>query len=146
MKLHHLRPAPGAKKAPKRVGRGEGSGHGKTSGRGMKGSKARGEVRAGFEGGQMPLQRRVPKLKGFTNPFKVEYDLVNVERLGVFSAGSVVGPQELVDRGVVRKGRLVKVLGGGELSVALTVKAHAFSGTASEKVRSAGGTVEIMKA
>jgi large subunit ribosomal protein L15 len=112
----------------------------------MKGSKARGEVRAGFEGGQMPLQRRVPKLKGFTNPFKVEYDLVNVERLGVFSAGSVVGPQELVDRGVVRKGRLVKVLGGGELSVALTVKAHAFSGTASEKVRSAGGTVEIMKA
>jgi len=142
LKLHHLRPAPGAHKAKTRVGRGEAS-KGKTAGRGTKGSKARAQVPGGFEGGQMPLHRRVPKLKGFSNAgFGTAYQVVNTGRLaGLFPEGGDVTPENLVARGAARKGEPIKVLGTGELGVALRVTAHAFSATAAEKIERAGGTV-----
>ena len=141
LKIHHLRPAPGAKKPKTRVGRGEGS-KGKTAGRGTKGSHARVTVSAAFEGGQMPFHMRVPKLKGFTNPFRTEYQVVNLDRLGaLFPDGGDVDPDVLAARGAVRRGQLVKVLGQGEISVPLTVSAHAFSGSARQKIAAAGGTV-----
>jgi len=147
MKLHELRPTPGSKKRKKRVGRGTASGHGKTSGRGHKGQKARsgGGVRPGFEGGQNPLILRLPK-RGFTNaPFKKEYAYVNVGELNVFPPGSVVGPEELLARGIVKKlGDGLKVLGDGELEVALTVRAHKFSRGAVKKIEAAGGRVEVI--
>lgn len=141
LKVHHLRPAAGANKSKIRVGRGEAS-KGKTAGRGTKGSKARKNVPASFEGGQMPLHMRLPKLKGFKNPFRTEYQVVNLTKLGeLFPAGGEVSVEDLVTKGAVRSGRLVKVLGDGEISVALTVKAHAFSGSAREKIAAAGGSV-----
>jgi large subunit ribosomal protein L15 len=142
LKVHHLRPAPGAHKAKKRKGRGEGS-KGKTAGRGTKGTKARSTVPVGFEGGQMPLIRRLPKLKGFKNRFRVEYQIVNVEKLGeLFPQGGGVTPEDLAAKGAVRSGRPVKVLGTGDISVAVQVKAHAFSGSAKEKITAAGGSTE----
>jgi large subunit ribosomal protein L15 len=145
MKLHHLRPAPGANKKPKRVGRGEGSGKGKTSGRGTKGSRARGEIHPWFEGGQMPLHRRVPKLGGFKNPNRVEYAEINVDRLSSFAANDTVDPQTLRAKGLVRKGRApVKILGRGDVSVALTVRANAVSESARRKIEAAGGRVELL--
>jgi large subunit ribosomal protein L15 len=145
MRLHDLKPAPGAKHRIKRVGRGESSGIGKTSGRGMKGEKARGQVKPGFEGGQMPLQRRLPKWGGFTSRNRVEYAVVNLARLdATFDAGSVVDPESLRRAGIVRKRGPVKVLGQGELSKKLHVKASAFSEQATEKIRRAGGTTEVV--
>ena len=144
LKVHHLRPAPGAHTPKTRVGRGEGS-KGKTAGRGTKGSKARTQVSAAFEGGQMPLHMRVPKLKGFTNPFRTEYQVVNLDKLSaLFPDGGEVDPEVLVARGAVRKGQLVKVLGTGEIGVALTVRAHAFSQVAREKIVAAGGTATAL--
>jgi large subunit ribosomal protein L15 len=142
LKLHHLRPAPGAHRAKTRVGRGEAS-KGKTAGRGTKGTKARNKVRVGFEGGQMPLNRRVPKLKGFSNAgFGTTYQVVNTGRLAeLFADGGDVTPESLVARGAVRQGELIKVLGTGDLSVALRVTAHAFSAAAAAKIEGAGGTV-----
>jgi len=142
LKLHHLRPAPGAHKARTRVGRGEAS-KGKTAGRGTKGTKARTQMRLGFEGGQMPLHRRVPKLKGFSNAgFSTTYQVVNVGRLaGLFPEGGDVTPENLVARGAARKGELIKVLGAGEIGVALRVTAHAFSAAAAAKIEAAGGSV-----
>ena len=140
LKLHHLRPAPGAKTAKTRVGRGEGS-KGKTAGRGTKGTKARYQVPASVEGGQMPIHMRLPKLKGFKNPFKVEFQVVNLDRINeLFPEGGTVEPADLVAKGAVRDGRPVKVLGQGEISVAVQVSAHAFSGTAKEKIAAAGGS------
>ena len=141
IKLHHLRPAPGAKTAKTRVGRGEGS-KGKSAGRGTKGTKARKNVPAGFEGGQMPIHMRLPKLKGFRNRFRTEYQVVNVGDLArLFPDGGSVGPDHLVAAGAVRKGLPVKVLGDGDLAgVALQVSAHAFSTSARDKISSAGGT------
>lgn len=145
LKPHHLRPAPGAKTSKKRVGRGEAGRRGKTAGRGTKGSKARDQVPAGFEGGQMPLQMRVPKLRGFKNPFRVEYQVVNVERLAaLYPEGGEVTPEDLAAKGAVRRGRPVKVLGEGDLAVALEVKAHAFSGAAREKITAAGGSATTL--
>jgi large subunit ribosomal protein L15 len=144
LKLHHLRPAPGAKTAKTRVGRGEGS-KGKTAGRGTKGTKARNQVPASFEGGQMPIHMRLPKLKGFKNPFKVEFQVVNLDRLGeLFPDGGEVTVEELVNRGAVRSGHPVKVLGQGELSVSVQVSANAFSGSAREKIEAAGGTATVV--
>jgi large subunit ribosomal protein L15 len=142
IKIHHLRPAPGAKTAKTRVGRGEGS-KGKTAGRGTKGTKARKNVSPAFEGGQMPLHMRLPKLKGFKNRFRTEYQVVNVGDLAqLFPEGGTVGPDELVAAGAVRRNQLVKVLGNGDLEgVALTISAHAFSGSAREKITAAGGSV-----
>jgi large subunit ribosomal protein L15 len=140
LKLHHLRPAPGAKTAKTRVGRGEGS-KGKTAGRGTKGTKARNQVPVAFEGGQMPLHMRLPKLKGFKNPFKVEFQVVNLDKLGeLFPDGGTVSVDDLVTRGAVRKGHPVKVLGQGDISVKVDVTAHAFSGSAREKIEAAGGS------
>ena len=140
LKLHHLRPAPGAKTAKTRVGRGEAS-KGKTAGRGTKGTKARYQVPAGFEGGQMPLHMRLPKLRGFKNPFRVEYQVVNLSKLAeLYPEGGEVGVDDLVAKGAVRDGNLVKVLGNGDVTVALTVKAHAFSASAKNKIEAAGGT------
>jgi large subunit ribosomal protein L15 len=140
LKIHHLRPAPGAKTAKTRVGRGEGS-KGKTAGRGTKGTKARYQVPAAFEGGQMPLHMRLPKLKGFKNPFKVEFQVVNLDRINeLFPDGGSVAPADLAAKGAVRAGRPVKVLGSGDLSVAVQVSAHAFSGSAKEKIAAAGGS------
>jgi large subunit ribosomal protein L15 len=140
LKVHHLRPAPGAHKPKTRVGRGEGS-KGKTAGRGTKGTKARYQVSQSFEGGQMPFHMRVPKLKGFTNPFRTEYQVVNLDKLAaLFPDGGEVDPDVLVERGAVRKGQLVKILGTGEIGSALTVRAHAFSGSARQKITAAGGT------
>jgi large subunit ribosomal protein L15 len=140
LKVHHLRPAPGAHTPKTRVGRGEGS-KGKTAGRGTKGSGARQNVPANFEGGQMPIHMRLPKLKGFKNPFKVSYQVVNVARLAeLFPEGGDVRVEDLVEKGAVREGLLVKVLGNGELSVALTVSAHAFSASAKDKIEKAGGS------
>jgi large subunit ribosomal protein L15 len=142
LRPHHLRPAPGAHKPKARKGRGEAS-KGKTAGRGTKGTKARTTVPVGFEGGQMPLIRRVPKLKGFKNPFRVEYQVVNVAKIAeLFPEGGEVTPEGLVAKGAVRAGRPVKVLGTGDISVAVQVKAHAFSGSAKEKIAGAGGTTE----
>ncbi len=140
LKLHHLRPAPGAKTAKTRVGRGEGS-KGKTAGRGTKGTKARYQVPASFEGGQMPIHMRLPKLRGFRNPFRVEFQVVNLDRLGaLFPDGGAVTVADLVAKGAVRKGQPVKVLGQGDLSVKVDVSANAFSGSAKEKIEAAGGT------
>lgn len=141
LKLHHLRPAPGAKTDKVRVGRGEGGKRGKTAGRGTKGSGARKNMPENFEGGQMPLHMRLPKLRGFKNPFRVEYQVVNVAKLAeLFPEGGEVGVDDLVAKGAVRDGQLVKVLGNGELSVALTVTANAFSASAKSKIEAAGGT------
>ena len=144
MKLHHLKPAEGAKKDRKRVGRGRAGVRGKTAGRGTKGYLAKHNPKLGFEGGQMPLQRRVPKLKGFTNPNRVEYAVVNVETLAkVFGTGEV-DPAALYQHGLVRKGRPVKILARGELDTALTVRAHAFSEAARTKIEAAGGRAEVI--
>lgn len=144
LKLHHLRPAPGARTAKTRVGRGEAS-KGKTAGRGTKGTGARKNVSQGFEGGQMPLHMRVPKLKGFTNRFRTEYQVVNLTRLGeLFPQGGAVGVADMVAAGAVRKNRLVKVLGDGEPGVALQVTAHAFSSSARDKITEAGGSATTL--
>ena len=145
LKLHHLRPAPGAHPAKTRVGRGEAS-KGKTAGRGTKGTKARGQVPASFEGGQMPLHRRVPKLKGFSNfGFSTEYQVVNTGRLAeLYPAGGDVTPENLAERGAVRGGELVKVLGTGDVTVALRVSAHAISASARAKIEGAGGSVTLL--
>ena len=146
MKLSELSPAPGSSKKRKRVGRGDGSGHGKTSCRGHKGQGARsgGGTRPGFEGGQMPLQRRLPK-RGFHNPFRIAMAIVNLDQLENFPAGSEVTPDVLAERGLVRgKNRRVKVLGDGLLSKALTIKAHGFSAKAKEKIEASGGKVELI--
>ncbi len=140
LKLHNLRPAPGARTAKTRVGRGEGS-KGKTAGRGTKGTKARNQVPVAFEGGQMPIHMRLPKLKGFKNPFKVEFQVVNLDKLGeLFPEGGNVSVDDLVSKGAVRKGHPVKVLGQGDISVKVDVTAHAFSGSAREKIEAAGGS------
>jgi large subunit ribosomal protein L15 len=141
LKVHHLRPAPGAHTPKTRVGRGEAS-KGKTAGRGTKGSKARTSISPAFEGGQMPLHRRLPKLKGFSNArFKTSYQVVNLDRLAVlYPSGGDVTPEDLAARGAVRGGELVKVLGSGEAVSGLRVSAHAFSATAVEKITAAGGT------
>jgi large subunit ribosomal protein L15 len=141
LKPHHLRPAPGAKTAKTRVGRGEAGARGKTAGRGTKGSKARGTVSARFEGGQMPLHMRLPKLKGFRNPFRVEFQVVNLDKLAsLYPKGGDVTVEDLVAKGAVRAGRPVKILGTGEISTALQVSAHAFSSSAKEKIAAAGGS------
>ena len=143
LKLHHLRPAPGAKTAKTRVGRGEAS-KGKTAGRGTKGTKARNQVPVGFEGGQMPIHMRLPKLKGFKNPFKVEFQVVNLDKLGeLFPEGGTVTVEDLVERGAVRKGHPVKVLGQGEISVAVQVTVDAFSAAAKQKIEAAGGSAAV---
>lgn len=147
MALNNLRPPKGARRARKRVGRGPGSGLGKTAGRGHKGAQSRSGYRRkrGFEGGQMPLHRRVPK-RGFHNPFRVEFAVVNLDTLAeVFEAGSSVTPELLRERGLVRRaGVPVKVLGRGEVDKALTIRAHKFSGTAAQKIAAAGGTAEVI--
>ena len=144
LKLHHLRPAPGAKTAKTRVGRGEGS-KGKTAGRGTKGTKARKNVPATFEGGQMPIHMRLPKLKGFKNPFKVEFQVVNLDRISeLFPEGGTVTVEDLVAKGAVRDSLPVKVLGQGDLSVAVQVSANAFSGSAKEKIEAAGGSTTVL--
>jgi large subunit ribosomal protein L15 len=140
LKLHHLRPAPGAKTAKTRVGRGEGS-KGKTAGRGTKGTKARRQVPEWFESGNLPMHMRLPKLKGFKNAFRTEYQIVNLDRLNdLFPEGGEVTPATLVQKGAVRDNAKVKVLGGGDISVAVQVSAHAFSASAKEKIAAAGGT------
>jgi large subunit ribosomal protein L15 len=144
LKLHNLQPAPGSKKEKIRVGRGEGGRRGKTAGRGTKGLKARNTLRPGFEGGQTPLTMRIPKLPGFTNPNKEEFAIVNLAALDVFEKGAEVTPEELRNRGLIRHRGRVKVLAEGELSKALTVKAHAFSAAAKKKIEDAGGTVEVI--
>jgi large subunit ribosomal protein L15 len=145
IKVHHLRPAPGAKTAKTRVGRGEGS-KGKTAGRGTKGTKARYQVSAAFEGGQTPIHMRLPKLKGFNNKFKVTFQVVNLDRLAeLFPNGGSVGIIDLVESGAVRKGQPVKVLGTGELGgVKLSITANAFSASAIEKIQAAGGTATVL--
>ncbi|OEV03481.1 50S ribosomal protein L15 [Streptomyces oceani] len=141
LKVHNLKPAPGAKTAKTRVGRGEAS-KGKTAGRGTKGTKARYQVPHGFEGGQMPLQMRLPKLRGFKNPARKQFQVVNVERLAeLYPEGGEVTVADLVAKGAVRKNELVKVLGSGELAVALTVTVDKVSGSAKEKITAAGGSV-----
>jgi large subunit ribosomal protein L15 len=144
MKVHDLKPAEGSKKPKQRIGRGIGGKGGKTAGRGSKGQGARGSVKPGFEGGQTPLARRTPKLKGFNNPFRVEYHVVNLDTFDAFDAGSTVGPEELRARGLVAKRGLVKVLGRGEVTKAVSVRAHAFSKSAREAIEAAGGSVEIV--
>jgi len=144
LKLHHLRPAPGAKTAKTRVGRGEAS-KGKTAGRGTKGTKARYQVPASFEGGQMPIHMRLPKLKGFKNPFKVEFQVVNLDRISeLFPEGGDVTVADLVAKGAVRKNEPVKVLGQGEVKVLVNVSAQAFSASAQEKIAAAGGTTTVV--
>jgi len=144
-KINDLKPAEGSVKHPKRVGRGRSSGHGKTSGRGMKGQKARSKTRIGFEGGQMPLQRRVPKLRGFKPRDKKVFHLVNVEKLNGFADGETVTPEMLVEKGIIKRlDHEVKVLGRGELERRLTVKAHAFTGGAVAKIEAAGGNTEVV--
>jgi len=144
LKLHHLRPAPGARTAKVRVGRGEG-GKGKTAGRGTKGTRARGRVPATFEGGQMPIHMRLPKLKGFTNRFRVEYQVVNLDRIAaLYPDGGEVTPADLAARGAVRSGRRVKILGEGDLTAAVQVSAHAFSAAAKQKIESAGGSATVV--
>ncbi|GAA3538077.1 50S ribosomal protein L15 [Amycolatopsis ultiminotia] len=144
IKIHHLRPAPGSKREKIRVGRGEGS-KGKTAGRGTKGTKARKNVPAGFEGGQMPIHMRLPKLRGFKNRFRTEYQPVNVGDIArTFADGGAVDQQELAAHGLVRKGKLVKVLGNGDVNgVKLDITADAFSGSAKEKIEAAGGSATV---
>jgi large subunit ribosomal protein L15 len=148
MALHRIRPPKGARRPRKRVGRGPGSGHGKTASRGSKGAKSRSGFRfkRGFEGGQMPLHRRVPK-RGFHNPFRVEYAVVNLDTLGeVFEAGASVTPEVLRERGLVRQAQVrIKILGRGEIAKALTVRAHKFSGSAAQKIAAAGGVAETVE-
>ena len=140
LKVHHLRPAPGAKTAKTRVGRGEAS-KGKTAGRGTKGSKARNQIPDRFEGGQLPLHMRLPKMKGFRNPFRVEYQVVNLDRLAaLYPDGGDVTVDDLVAKGAVRDGRPVKVLGTGEIDVKVNVTVNKFSGSAKEKIEAAGGS------
>ncbi|MGL5865534.1 MAG: 50S ribosomal protein L15 [Dermatophilaceae bacterium] len=142
LKVHHLRPAPGARSTKIRVGRGEGGKRGKTAGRGTKGTKARYQVPAGFQGGTTPLHMRFPKLRGFTNPFRTEYQVVNLDRLAaLYPDGGVVTVGDLVAHGAVRDGHPVKVLGTGTIEVAVTVTAHAFSASAKDKIEAAGGSV-----
>jgi len=142
LKVHHLRPAPGAKTAKTRVGRGEAS-KGKTAGRGTKGQKAKRTIPERFEGGQMPLHMRLPKLRGFKNPFRTEYQVVNLDKLSeLYPAGGAVTVDDLVAKGAVRKGQLVKVLGTGELTVKVSIAVDAYSASAREKIAAAGGTVE----
>ena len=143
MRVHDLHPAPGSTKARQRVGRGIAGRRGKTAGRGTKGQGARNNIKPGFEGGQLPLAQRVPKLKGFKNPFRVEYAVVNLDALQEFD-GAEVSPETLRAKGLVHKHGLVKVLGRGELSRAVTVKAHAFSRSAEEAITRAGGSVEVI--
>ncbi|MEF9973027.1 MAG: 50S ribosomal protein L15 [Clostridia bacterium] len=146
MKLHELQPAFGSTTAPKRLGRGVGSGLGKTSGKGHKGAKARsgGGKRPGFEGGQMPLTRRLPK-RGFFNPFRTEYVAINVDRLEVFEDGATVTPVELIQYGIIKKiDDGVKIMGNGELTKKLTVQANKFTATAKEKIEAAGGKAEVI--
>ena len=144
LKVHHLRPAPGSRTAKTRVGRGGGS-KGKTAGRGTKGSKARNQIPERFEGGQMPLHMRLPKLRGFTNPFRVEYQVVNLDRLAaLYPQGGDVTVEDLVAKGAVRDGRPVKVLGTGALDVKVNVRAHRFSGSAKEKIEAAGGSTTTL--
>jgi large subunit ribosomal protein L15 len=143
MKLHDLKPPKGSTKPRRRVGRGIAGKGGKTAGRGMKGQGARGQVPVGFEGGQMPLARRVPKLKGFKNPFRVEYAVVNLDTLEAFE-GDDINPDTLRAKGLVHKHGLVKVLGRGELTRKVTVKAHAFSKSAEQAITAAGGSVEVL--
>jgi large subunit ribosomal protein L15 len=147
MGLNDLRPPRGAKHAKKRIGRGQGSGNGKTAGRGHKGAKSRSgfHYKRGFEGGQMPLHRRVPK-RGFHNPFRIEYEVVNLDQLGeAFDAGTTITPELLRERGFLARGdKPLKVLGRGELGKALTVRAHKFSGSAAEKIKAAGGAAEAI--
>ncbi|WP_402461856.1 50S ribosomal protein L15 [Isoptericola aurantiacus] len=141
LKVHHLRPAPGAKKAKTRVGRGEAS-KGKTAGRGTKGTKARYQVPAGFEGGQVPLHMRLPKLRGFKNPFRVEFQVVNLDKLAaLYPEGGSVTVEDLAAKGAVRAGQPVKVLGTGEITVKLDVAVDAISGSAKDKILAAGGSV-----
>ncbi|GAA1516041.1 large subunit ribosomal protein L15 [Agromyces terreus] len=142
LKVHHLRPAPGAKKDKTRVGRGEGS-KGKTAGRGTKGSKARNNIRPGFEGGQLPYHMRAPKLRGFKNPFRVEYQVVNLDKLAeLYPKGGDVTIADLVEKGAVRKNERVKVLGNGDLQVKLNVAVDKVSGSAEQKIVAAGGSVK----
>ena len=143
MKVHDLQPAPGSTRPKRRVGRGIAGKGGKTAGRGTKGQGARNNIKPGFEGGQLPLAMRIPKLKGFKNPFRVEYAVVNLDTLEAFE-GDEVNPQSLRAKGLVHKHGLIKVLGRGQLSRALTVKAHGFSKSAEEAIRAAGGTVEVI--
>lgn len=144
LKVHHLRPAEGAKTAKTRVGRGEGS-KGKTAGRGTKGTKARYQVKAGFAGGQLPLHMRLPKLRGFKNPFRVEYQVVNLDKIAeLFPEGGEVTVEALVAKGAVRKNEPVKVLGSGEISVKVDVKVNAFSASAEQKIAAAGGSVTTL--
>ena len=141
LKIHHLRPAPGAKTAKTRVGRGEGGKRGKTAGRGTKGTKARYQVPESFEGGQMPMHMRLPKLRGFKNPFRKEYQVVNLDRISLlFPQGGDVTIEDLVSKGAVRDGELVKVLGTGEITVPVAITAHKFSVTAKDKIEAAGGS------
>lgn len=143
MKLHDLQPAPGAKKDRIRVGRGRAGRRGKTAGRGTKGDKARGQVPANYEGGQMPLHMRLPKLPGFRNPNKITYNVVNLDIIEAFD-GATIDPEALRAHGLVRKKGLVKVLGAGDITKAVTIKAHAFSQTAVGKIEAAGGTTEVL--
>lgn len=146
LRLHHLAPAPGSKRSKVRVGRGESGKRGKTAGRGTKGLKARNTVRPGFEGGQMPLIRRIPKLGGFKNPNKEIFAIVNVGVLEeIFDAGATVGPEDLRGRGLIKHRGRVKVLAEGDLSKSLTVRTHAISGGARSKIEAAGGTVELIE-
>ena len=144
LKVHHLRPAPGAKTAKTRVGRGEGGKRGKTAGRGTKGTKARYQVRPSFEGGSTPIHMRLPKLRGFKNPFKTEYQVVNLDKLGsLYPEGGDVTVEDLVAKGAVRKGAPVKILGTGEIAVKVDVTADAVSASAKDKIEAAGGSVTI---
>jgi large subunit ribosomal protein L15 len=144
MKLHDLAPAPGAHRKATRVGRGRAGRRGKTAGRGTKGAKARGQIPATYEGGQMPLHMRLPKLPGFRNPGRVEYAVVNLDSMDQFEANEVVDPDKLRSKGLVPKKGLVKILGRGDVGKALTVKAHAFSKSAESKITSAGGSTETL--
>jgi len=144
LKIHDLKPAKGSVRAARRPGRGVGGKGGKTAGRGSKGRRARGTVAARFEGGQTPITRRTPKAKGFRNPFRVEYAVVNLETLDQFDAGTVVDPESLRARGLVAKRGLVKILARGELTKSLTVKAHGFSGAARAAIEGAGGSTELI--
>jgi large subunit ribosomal protein L15 len=143
VKVHDLKPAPGSNRARKRVGRGIGGKGGKTAGRGTKGQGARDNIKPGFEGGQLPLMQRIPKLKGFKNPFRVEYNVVNLDTLEGFDGGEV-SPETLRAKGLVHKHGMVKVLGRGELTRKVTVKAHAFSQSAEQAITAAGGSVEVL--
>lgn len=145
LRLHDLKPAEGAKKKKIRVGRGEGGRRGKTAGRGTKGAKARGSLPPWFEGGRTPIHRQLPHLRGFKNPNRVEYNPVNVGSLEVFAAGTEITPDMLRANGLAKKKGLVKILGDGDLSVKLTVKAHAVSASAKEKIEAAGGSVELIE-